>query len=163
VTVVVLEDDGFARILGDELRRHRRRHGWTRQQFLDQLDLDLSLQTIATYELGTRHMAVRRLYDMCSALSVRVVDVLAAVEARLDNAASGPVVVQLRELAASERPELAPARQWAQTQLNPGGREIARLTIDAIENLSTLCGLEMVEMIRALPKAASASHGRKER
>src|SRR5690606_17619059 len=44
----------YQQALGEELRLLRNRRGWTRKQLNQHLQSDISLQTLATYELGTR-------------------------------------------------------------------------------------------------------------
>jgi hypothetical protein len=54
----------YPHILGDEIRRHRMARGWILnrlRQELSRVGSDLSLETLATYELGTRSMIVIRL------------------------------------------------------------------------------------------------------
>ncbi|HEU5110532.1 MAG TPA: helix-turn-helix transcriptional regulator, partial [Micromonosporaceae bacterium] len=58
----------YQRVLGDELRLLRKRRGWTRKDLNDRLRRDISLQTLATYELGTRQISVIRLVEICHAL-----------------------------------------------------------------------------------------------
>jgi len=53
--------DEVSRVLGAELRSLRKGHGWTRRDLLERSELNIALQTLATYELGTRQCTVVRL------------------------------------------------------------------------------------------------------
>lgn len=143
----------YACILGDVLRDLRSRRGWTRKVLAARLrqatGADVSTQTLATYELGTRHMTVTRLHELCAVFGMRPSDVLATVDT-LAGAVADRMVVDLRQLAASTRPELMPARRWAHTQLHPTGPDTTELTPDAVASLSCLCGLDITEMVTAL-------------
>ncbi|EWM13370.1 hypothetical protein KUTG_03674 [Kutzneria sp. 744] len=58
----------YQRVLGDELRKLRKQRGWTRKVLQGKLQTEVSLQTLATYELGTRQCSVVRLAEICLAL-----------------------------------------------------------------------------------------------
>src|SRR6266700_5512795 len=64
--------DRFARTLGDELRTARKERSWTRKQMQAQMAADdedeMSLQTLATYELGMRRVSVNRFVELCAVL-----------------------------------------------------------------------------------------------
>ena len=59
-----------ARVLGDEIRQARKACGWTRKQLQAYLPTRISVQTLATYELGTRQCSVARLVELCDAMNV---------------------------------------------------------------------------------------------
>ena len=52
------------------IRSLRKQRGWTRKELNRRLQSDISLQTLATYELGTRQCSVTRLVEICVALGV---------------------------------------------------------------------------------------------
>lgn len=143
----------YQRVLGDELRRARKRRSWTRKNLQDHLSCDISLQTLATYELGTRQCSVVRLAELCLALDEPPHVLLERVHHRIfTDDTSGKVRVNLADAAANESPELAPLRRWAADRVSEGGsgqREIA-LDLTALEQLASLCGLETVELLRKL-------------
>jgi transcriptional regulator with XRE-family HTH domain len=148
---------GFAayqRILGDELRAVRKQLGWTRKQLQHRLLVDVSLQTLATYELGTRQCSVLRLAHLCRALDVLPQDLLARVHARAFGADStGCLRVDLRVLAADRRPALAPLRHWAAARLSDGtttAGDHTDLDLAALESMAALCRMTTVDMITAI-------------
>lgn len=155
----------YQQMLGVELRRLRKLRGWTRKQLNDHLQSDISLQTLATYELGTRQCSVVRLAEICQALGVQPHDVLAKVDRDLFTASSGEIQVDLAEIAGTTEPELLPLRRWAQDRLSrdsaPGSREI-RLNLQAIERMAELCGMATTDLtadLRALSRATITADG----
>jgi transcriptional regulator with XRE-family HTH domain len=146
--MTALEDiapEVLARILGAELRDERRARGWTRKDLHSHLGRDLALQTIATWELGTRKISVQSLFDTCGALKLLPSAVLAAVEARCE-IGRDELAVDLRDLAVHGPPELAPARRWAHATLRPGLPTRVLLIPEAVRLLAELCEIEVSEM-----------------
>src|SRR5256714_9428176 len=80
--VVHIDSDLYQRVLGEELRKLRRRRGWTRKELNQHLQSDISLQTLATYELGTRQCSVVRLVELCMAMDERPQDLPGRVHGR---------------------------------------------------------------------------------
>jgi transcriptional regulator with XRE-family HTH domain len=151
VATLTVPEDQYHRDLGDVLRRFRVHRGWTRKVLADRLHVlfgvDISRPTIATYEHGTRRISVRRMHEVCVALEVEPSDVFNA----LASATGRRVDVLVVDLAVLSRCDLAPIQQWARSQrrANPD-RHTVDLSADAIEHLSVLCGLEIVETVRVL-------------
>lgn len=143
----------YGRALGDELRRLRTGRGWTRKQLRAHLPDEVSLQTLATYEQGIRAVSVDRLTQLCEALGTRPAALLAAVD-RLVYDSADIVTVDLRALAATTRPSLSTARQWASARLASQGTTVtapvAELTTDALARLAELCALNSDELITEL-------------
>jgi len=48
----------FVVVLGEELLAVRTRKGWTRRDLQRRLTFDVSVQSLATWELGSRHILV---------------------------------------------------------------------------------------------------------
>ncbi|HEX3781323.1 MAG TPA: helix-turn-helix transcriptional regulator [Pseudonocardiaceae bacterium] len=145
----------YSRALGDVIRRHRKGKVWTRKELQEQLPgtaRDVSLQTLATYELGTRRMTADRLDEIAQALGTRASQLLAEVEQRMYGPATypvGPVTVDLRVLAHAPQPALAPARRWAMVQLDvigEFGNPVVSLTPDAVSMLAELCHVDTPEL-----------------
>jgi transcriptional regulator with XRE-family HTH domain len=151
-------------ILGDELRKTRVSRRWTRQQLAvalsTQLGVSVSLQTLATYELGTRNVSVPRLAELCYVLGVSMSDILSNVDGRTSASAARPheIEVDLRVIAASDRAELGPAREWARTKLvrragAPPPKEVVTITVEALGWLAQLCHIPTPEIVLALREA----------
>lgn len=142
----------YQRALGDELRRIRRQRGWTRKDLQEHMPSEVSLQTLATYELGTRQCTVIRLVELCIALEHQPHEVLARVHDRVfGQDRTGKVKVDLTKVIKDEQPELRPFRRWARDRLGETGaaQEVA-LDLPALEQLASLCGLDTVELVGKL-------------
>ena len=156
-----LDTANYQRVLGDELRRLRKQRGWTRRDLNRRLQSDISLQTLATYELGTRQCSVVRLVEICLALDEVPHELMARVHQRVfSDSPVGRIRIDLRKVVRDAQPELLPLRRWAKgrlTELNgtPGSVEVS-LDISALERMAELCGLETVELIARLRTVAGA-------
>lgn len=155
------ESTRYLQALGTELRRLRARRGWTRRDLRDRLQSDISLQTLATYELGTRQCSVVRLVELCLALGEQPDRLLFRVHrrasARLPGELSpdGRVRVDLRALANSDQPGLASLRRWALMRLTEPGANHSRhvlLDHDALEWLAQLCKMSRDHLIDVLAR-----------
>lgn len=153
----------FVRLLGARLRRLREARGWTRLQMVSVGELDIGMQTLATYEYGSREMPVGRLFQLAETLLVRPQDLIAPVCDRVSGwrAGDGPrpadgVTIDLRELAVEQRPILAPARRWARAWLrhtvnkHPSWPVYVELSSAAIASLAFVCGTDPTTVIAAL-------------
>ncbi|QUF07279.1 helix-turn-helix transcriptional regulator [Actinosynnema pretiosum subsp. pretiosum] len=151
---VEIDTAEYQRVLGDELRSLRKQRGWTRKELNQRLQSDISLQTLATYELGTRQCSVVRLVEICVALGVPAHRVLAKVHERVfGDSPSGHLPVNLAAVAADGRPHLAPLRRWAQGRLAQVGPEQppeVHLDLPALDYMAQLCQLSTVDLIRTL-------------
>jgi transcriptional regulator with XRE-family HTH domain len=141
----------YTRTLGDVLRGHRKARGWTRKELRAQLPdtADISIQTLATYELGTRRLCVDRLDNIAHALGTRAHLILAEVDRRVHGAWVGhDLVVDLATLATSTRHDIVPAARWAATKVaaRDGIAKPVVLTLDALDKLAEICGLGMPEL-----------------
>ncbi|MET7993554.1 MULTISPECIES: helix-turn-helix domain-containing protein [unclassified Amycolatopsis] len=164
---MVIDAEHYQRILGDELRKLRRRRGWTRKELNTHLQSEISLQTLATYELGTRQCSVVRLVELCVAMDELPQDLLAKVHRRVFVEEPGRVRVDLRRVVAEASPELLPLRRWAEDRLRRGdpgagattvssGPAEVSLDLAALERMAELCDLQVVDLISHLRKLAPA-------
>ncbi len=133
--------------LGRELRDLRKRRGWTRKMLLAHMDSDVSLQTLATYELGTRKCSVTRLFELCLALDARPADVIAAVQRRVLVDDPWRISLDLREVVADSRPELTPLRRWAESLLSQK-HALMHFVLEgaALPQLADLCGIPVDDL-----------------
>lgn len=156
-----LDAAAYQRILGDELRRLRKQRGLTRRDLNHRLQSDLSLQTLATYELGTRQCSVVRLVEICLALEESPATLLARVGERyFGDTTSGRLRVDLRKVVQADQRDLAPFQRWAAGKLAEGGDDgrpgEVSLGIGALERLAELCGLETVDLIARIRSIAGS-------
>jgi transcriptional regulator with XRE-family HTH domain len=151
---VRLDTATYQRVLGDELRRLRKQRGWTRRDLNRRLQSDISLQTLATYELGTRQCSVVRLVEICLALGEVPHDLMARVHQRVfSDSPVGRIRIDLRKVVRDTQPELLPLRRWAKGKLaEANGLHPAEVSLDisALERMAELCGVETVELIGRL-------------
>jgi transcriptional regulator with XRE-family HTH domain len=155
--------------LGDELRTARRTRGWTREQLHDRLIVgggdDLALQTLATYELGTRSIYVKRLVQVALALDVQPQGLFHRALVRTFGDYDLPHVdVDVYALARSDDPRLRPLRAWAevrhrQADYNPV--TLVRLDSPAIQTMADLAGVHpagLIAALRDLQQTSSPDH-----
>jgi transcriptional regulator with XRE-family HTH domain len=158
---VQIDAAGYQRVLGDELRRVRKQRGWTRKQLQHHLDTGISLQTLATYELGTRQCSVVRLAELCLALDVLPHDLLARVHDRVfGNERPGHIRVNLTRVAAERAAELTPLSRWAADRLSQaslGQSQEIYLDLPALERMAELCGIDTADLITRL-RALNSNH-----
>jgi transcriptional regulator with XRE-family HTH domain len=149
-----IDTAAYQRVLGDEIRSLRKQRGWTRKELNKRLQTEISLQTLATYELGTRQCSVVRLVEICHALDVPAHEVLARVHERFfGDSPSGHLTLNLASVAATDNPRLVPLRRWAAGRLHalpPGASSEVHLDLPALENMAQLCQLQTLELIRIL-------------
>ncbi|GAB3160068.1 helix-turn-helix transcriptional regulator [Amycolatopsis sp. NPDC004378] len=158
-----LDAGAYQRMLGEELRRLRHERGLTRRDLNHRLHSDLSLQTLATYELGTRQCSVVRLVELCLALDESPEALLARVGQRyfgtFGTTEAEGVRVDLRRVVRAPHQDLAPFRRWAEGRLaecgDPtGAPHEVHLDPAALARLAELCGTtaaNLLTRIRALP------------
>ncbi|MET9227427.1 helix-turn-helix transcriptional regulator [Lentzea sp. NPDC003310] len=149
-----IDTAAYQRVLGDEIRSLRKQRGWTRKELNKRLQTEISLQTLATYELGTRQCSVVRLVEICHALDVPAHEVLARVHERFfGDTPAGHLTLSLAAIAATDNPRILPLKRWAAGRLHalpPGASPEVHLDLAALENMAQLCQLQPVELIRIL-------------
>lgn len=147
----------FASALGEELRQARQQRGWSRKQLLAHLSTDISIQTVATYESGTRQCSVVRLVELCEAMGIHAHDLLARVLERTEFESSGHLVVDLDRVADDQQSDLTPLHRWAGQRLAHAGRNqphSVALDLTALEYMAELCGITTVDLINRLRRLA---------
>lgn len=163
--------DRFAQVLGHELRAARKQRGWTRKQMrahlADSADADnaendeVSLQTLATYELGTRRISVQRLVELCAVLGQPPDQLLLrAITGAFGADTDDRVAVDLSTLARTADPRLVPLRRWAAVRVRqrPAGLPpVEELDGHALSALAALAGTTSNELAHALRDLAGAS------
>ena len=150
-----LDTATYQRVLGDELRRLRKQRGWTRRDLNRRLQSDISLQTLATYELGTRQCSVVRLVEICIALDEVPHELLGRVHQRVfSDSPVGRIRLDLRKIVRDDQPELGPLRRWAKGKLTESNGHHADVSLDiaALERMAELCGVDTLDLISRLRK-----------
>jgi hypothetical protein len=158
-----IDEAVFLRLLGDELRKARKRRGLIRRDLAPQLQPEVSTQTIATYELGTRAAPGTRFVEVCMLLGEKPADLLRRTWERMiddpDTATGWDI-----DLAAAARlhdADLTPLAAWAAVRLayNPLQPTTTRLSPAAITHLATLCGLDWRVLAARLPRPGGPAAG----
>jgi transcriptional regulator with XRE-family HTH domain len=152
------------RALGDEIRTARKKRGWTRKDLHDAMCLndedELSLQTLATYELGTRRISVERLVQICAALDEDPDELLARAFARTFKAdQDSHVHIDLVALARSTDPRLQRLQQWAAVRSRQSLAPVEELDHHAVAALARVAETtphQLVHALRSLTRATSA-------
>lgn len=147
---MLIDADAFQRVLGEELRKLRRQRGWTRKELNERLQSDISLQTLATYELGTRHCSVVRLVELCTALGEPPQDLLGRVHRRVFGDDPGQIRVNLASVVADDSPGLSPLRRWAEDRLKRSSSPEIQLDRSALERMAELCRMSTAQLLAKL-------------
>ncbi|MPZ85469.1 MAG: helix-turn-helix domain-containing protein [Actinophytocola sp.] len=142
------------RVLGDELRNERKGLGWTRRDLAAALGQDISLQTLATYELGTRQCGVVRLWELTEALKTSLPELWSRVMDRIgDEGQVSGLTIDLQAAAKTTLAKLGPLARWAKTCLRtlPDGQQpVVRLDRAALESMAELCGTDTTDLVHRL-------------
>jgi len=146
--------DTFARVLGDLLRNHRRGHHLSRHDVVSTMDNEVSVQTLASWELGTRNMGVSRLVEVSHAIDIRPGTILGRAHDLVFGTVDVPLAtLNLADLARTTIPELQPLRPWADLRARefpPSCTPELPLTRASLNNLATLCDTTPFQLIRLL-------------
>src|SRR5690242_14663835 len=106
----------FLRALGHELREARQQRGWSRRELLRRLGHSISLQTLASWEQGTRRCTALLVWHLCEVLDVPVDELYVRVRKRLNVAGRG-LMIDLRSAATTDFTGLGPLQAWSRIQL----------------------------------------------
>jgi transcriptional regulator with XRE-family HTH domain len=151
----------YQRVLGDEIRRLRKQRGLTRKQLNRRLQSEISLQTLATYELGTRQCTVVRFVEICVALDEQPHKLIARVHERVfTDSPRGRVRLDLRQVVRDDHDDLLPLRRWARgrlAELHGTGEAEVYLDLAALERMAELCEMPTIDLIALLRRIGGAT------
>lgn len=144
-------DNAIARALGEELRRARESHGWSRAQFVTRLPSGISDRTLVSYEHGARQLTVARLVELSRALGVAAPAILnqALQKARLElqNLA---LRVDLRGLLTDTSDQYHPVFRWARNRLTDDPCGVVELSPSTVREMAAFLGCSHSELARYL-------------
>ncbi|WP_460400236.1 helix-turn-helix domain-containing protein [Actinophytocola sediminis] len=152
-SAVVQRAEKVSRVLGDELLSLRKEHGWTRRDLLNRSGLDIALQTLATYELGTRQCTVVRLWELTEALQVPMDELVIRVMQRIGERKISALIVDLRAAARTTVTVLKPLSAWARVRLRTSPEShspFVCLGRTALESLAMVCKIDTAELVHRL-------------
>ena len=162
--------DNLQRALGKELRTTRRLRSCTLEglhERLAQQGVEISVQALATYEMGTRTCSVVRLVEWAYALGMSKQELLQLIDRtleRLEHARAGVITVDLAAIVHAEEIELRPLRRWARMYRTDARRhQVLHLDDNTIKLLATACRTSVHELASRLraygPTASSVRAG----
>ena len=155
--MVRIDNTRYRQVLGDELRQARAQRGWTREELRSRMGDGLSLQTLATYEQGTRQCSLVRFVELCVALGESPSELLARVHRRMTPGSETGLRLDLKGIVRNAPPALEPLRRWAQNRLalsaSPADEKQV-IPAAAIEHLAQLCGMSVAGVITAVNQLA---------
>jgi transcriptional regulator with XRE-family HTH domain len=111
-------EEAISRAIGEELRRARETHGWSRLQLVTLLPSGIGDRTLLSYEHGTRHLTALRLIEICQALGVDAPTLLNQALQRARIHLTNLVLrIDLRFLLNDRSERFRPMHQWARNRL----------------------------------------------
>ncbi len=153
VDVGQVTEERVLRALGTRLHKTRKTRHLTRNRFRDHLrhalGLELSSQTLATYESGTRQCTVFRWVQLCRALGEDPASLLRETVASI-HLNSTTLQLDLRRTARLHDAELASLSGWAQSYLRNGGPARVPLTTTSLDHAALLCGTDTPHLLERL-------------
>ncbi len=113
------------------------------------------MQTLATWELGTRHISAERLVEVANTLGEPAEELLARVRERTARPANPELSLDIAAAARTPRTRLAPVRAWAQCRLrdHPDGQPVVKLDIPALDRLAEICEMSTLDLTNRLTHA----------
>jgi transcriptional regulator with XRE-family HTH domain len=152
--------EAFLAVFGKGLRRVRKQQGLSRKAFLAAARMNITEQTLTTYENGTRGMGLARLFELCRAFDITPGTLLD--EAYHQTVGTNDATqIDLSLLAQSVDARLRPLRQWARVRVNSSCANEATVvpfTTEALDLMADLCGMDKAQLIDALAKNRAYSH-----
>lgn len=148
----------FLVALGDEMRRARKHRGWTQRDLALRLPWTTSTKTLASYELGTRHMPVARFVDVADALGQPAADLLTRARRRITNDLGPGLTLDLNAVVEALPNTLVPLRRWARCRLHhltTGQRPLVLISPPALTHLAKLCEIDTDDLIHQLTQPAA--------
>jgi hypothetical protein len=129
----------IGRALGDELRRTREAHGWSRAHFVKRLPSRIGDRTLLAYEHGLRQLTVLRLIELSEGLQVSASVILGQALQR------ARISVQNLVLRVDNN-TYRPIFPWARNRLNETPEGIVELTPAAVRELAAFLGRTHAEL-----------------
>ena len=147
--------DAFAQAIGEELRRARETHGWSRAHLSRRLPSGYGDRTLLAYEHGLRNLLLQKLVELCVELRVGPGTVitrgLARAQLYLEHLS---LHIDLNALLDdnSGSGTYGPMRQWGRNTLNEHPDGIAEIEPAVVRNLASFIGCSHKELAKYLAR-----------
>jgi transcriptional regulator with XRE-family HTH domain len=151
--VSVLSDKVISRAIGEELRRAREAHGWSRLQLVERLPSGIGDRTLLSYEHGLRHPTVLRLIEIGHALEVAAPTLLArGLQRARIHVENLPLAVDLNALLHDENTAFRPMVQWARNTLNEHPNGVVEIEAPVVRHLALFVGCAHLDLANYLAR-----------
>jgi transcriptional regulator with XRE-family HTH domain len=142
-----------SRAVGGELRRAREARGWSRGQSAVLLPSGIGERTLLSYEHGTRHLTVVRYIELCRAMGVSPVKLLAqALQRARVNLENISLRIHLRALLADKDDTFRSLAPWARNALHEHPDGVVELEPAVVRNLALFIGCQHLSLIKHLAR-----------
>ncbi len=147
-------DHLIIRAIGEELRRARTSAGWSRPDLVKRMKSQVPVNTYACYEQGIRQCSIPRLFEICQALEVDVLDLLGLAFQRLEiGLDKSGVRIDLRKIIDDHREEVRPLHRWARNKLkdaptaDPNESAVVRVQWLVVKEMAIFCGVPIGQLL----------------
>lgn len=148
----------YLKALGATLRTLRERKKVTREALVAPTSGRISIQTLGSWELGSRTMPISRLPTIARLLGTTPHEILTIVDAKVIELVTGTITVDLVRLSQLDEPALSYLARWADAGLK-SGRRTATLSEADVRNLAELGGTFIDTVSLALTQASVGGEG----
>jgi transcriptional regulator with XRE-family HTH domain len=146
-------DKLISRAIGEELRRTREAHGWSRAEFVARLPSGIGDRTLLSYEHGSRHLSVLRLIELCYELLVDMPSLMRRALQRAHIRLERVVMeIDLRVLLNDRNPKFRPMAQWARNTLNQHPEGTVEVEPAVVRHLAWCHGYQHDELAKYLAR-----------
>jgi transcriptional regulator with XRE-family HTH domain len=135
------DDRALSRALGEEIRRAREAHGWTREELSARLPSGIGERTVLSYEHGIRHLSVIRLIEIGRAVGVDAATLLSrALQRARDHVETITLRVDLNRLQRDKTCAFQTMIPWVRNTLNEHPDGVAEVEPVVVRNLALFIG-----------------------
>lgn len=150
-----LTDQGFARLLGREMRLAREARGWTRARLVERLPSGIGDRTLLSYEHGVRFMTVVRFFEICRVLEVRASAILDRAIEKTGSLPGYSFKVNLRAILRDHQEGFESVRVWAAARLEETSNPELTVASTTVREMSAVLGVAHSELAAYLVAFAS--------
>jgi len=146
-------EKAVSQAIGEELRRAREAHGWSRAKFIALLPSGIGERTLLAYEKGLRNISVTRLEELCAHLGVDASNLLSrALQTARIHLENLELQVDLHKLLNDQAFTFKSLHQWARNKLTETSDGIVAVTPSATRELAAFMGCTHSELAHYLAR-----------